>query len=162
MPSLIQSLQAHDLAHLRIVAGLWGLELASGDKEAALKELAAALLDPGLVHEIVDSLPEDARSALEGLLEAGNRMPWVVFARQSGEIREAGAGRRDREQIYLNPVSTAERLFYRAFLARAFFDTPNGAQEFAYIPEDLAELIRQTGQMEFQGKAGLPSSHPPW
>jgi hypothetical protein len=156
MPNLIQSLQAHDLAHLRIVAGLWGLDLASGESEAALKELASALLDPGLEHEIVDSLPEDARSALEGLLEAGNRMPWVVFARQYGEIREAGPGRRDREQIYLNPVSTAELLFYRAFLARAFFDTPNGAQEFAYIPEDLAEVIRQTGQKEFQGKPGAP------
>ena len=69
-------------------------------------------------------------------------MPWAAFARQFGEIREAGPGRRDREQVYLNPASTAETLFYRAFLARAFFDTPNGAQEFAYIPEDLAQLIK--------------------
>ena len=159
MPTLVQSLQAHDLAHLRIIAGLWGVDLISGENEAALKELTAALLDPGLVHEIMDSLSSDARSALEDLGKAGGRMPWVVFARQYGEIRAAGAGRRDREQPYLNPISTAEALFYRAFLAHAFFDTPNGAQEFAYIPQDLAEIIKQIGQKEFRGKpAALKSS----
>ena len=63
-------------------------------------------------------------------------------AQQGGAARyqgEAGPGRRDREQGYLNPVSAAETLFYRAFLGRAFFDTASGAQEFAYIPEDLAK-----------------------
>ncbi len=141
MPNLLQSLQARDLGHLRIVAGLWGVELLSAENEAALQELAAALLDPALVFEIVDSLPADARSALHGLVEAGGKIPWAVFARQFGEIREAGPGRRDREKGYLSPVSPAETLFYRAFLARAFFDTPAGPQEFAYIPEDLVNLI---------------------
>ena len=142
MPNLVQSLQTRDLGHLRIVAGLWGLELTCTENEAALKELTAALLNPELVQEILASLSPEARSALIELAEAGRKMPWAAFARQFGEIREAGPGRRDREQVYLNPVSAAETLFYRAFLARAFFDTPNGAQEFAYIPEDLAQLIK--------------------
>jgi hypothetical protein len=157
MPNLIQSLQARDLGHLRIVAGLWGVELVSAENEAALKELTTALLDPDLVCEIIDSLCADARSALEGLVEAGGKMPWAAFARQFGEIREAGPGRRDREQVYLKPVSAAETLFYRAFLARAFFDTPGGAQEFAYIPEDLAKLIRHKGHKEPQGNTFEPA-----
>ena len=82
-------------------------------------------------------------------------MPWAAFARQFGEIREAGPGKRDREQGYLNPVSAAETLFYRAFLARAFFDTASGAQEFAYIPEDLAKLIKPEAP---KGPQGKPSS----
>ena len=142
MLNLVQSLQTRDLGHLRIIAGLWGLELTCTENEAALKELTAALLNPELVQEILASLSLEARSALIRLVEAGGKMPWAAFARQFGEIREAGPGRRDREQVYLNPVSAAETLFYRAFLARAFFDTPNGAQEFAYIPEDLAQLIK--------------------
>jgi hypothetical protein len=142
MLNLVQSLQTRDLGHLRIIAGLWGLELTCTENEAALKELTAALLNPELVQEILASLSPEARSALIRLAEAGDKMPWAAFARQFGEIREAGPGRRDREQVYLNPVSAAETLFYRAFLARAFFDTPNGAQEFAYIPEDLAQLIK--------------------
>jgi hypothetical protein len=141
MPDLIHSLQTRDLGHLRIVAALWGVELKSAETDAALQELSAALLDPEPARELVDSLPAEARSALAALAGAGGKMPWAAFARQFGELREAGPGRRDREQIYLNPISAAETLFYHALLARAFFDTPNGPQEFAYIPDDLVKFI---------------------
>jgi hypothetical protein len=56
MPTLLASLQNHDLGHLRIVAGLWGLELDSAEADPAAEELAASLLDPELVAEILDSL----------------------------------------------------------------------------------------------------------
>ncbi len=143
MPDLVHSLQNCDIGHLRIVAGLWGVELASADADGALKELSAALLDPELAREIIEVLPADARSALDALAEADGKIPWASFARRFGEIREAGPGRRDREQIFLNPISVAEILFYRALLARAFFDTPSGAQEFAYVPENLVKLIKR-------------------
>ncbi|MBE3118534.1 MAG: helicase-associated domain-containing protein [Candidatus Atribacteria bacterium] len=145
MPNIIQSFQGRDIGYLRIVARLWGIELAASDTDTVLKELAAALLDPKLVTEIVDSLPADAMSALEALAKADGKLPWAAFARRFGEIREAGPGRRDREQIYLHPVSAAEVLFYLALLARAFFDMPAGAQEFAYIPDDLIPLIHHKG-----------------
>lgn len=141
MPNLVQSLQARDLGHLRIVAGLWGVGLTSAETEAALKELAGALLDPELVQEILSSLSAEARAALQSLLDAGGKIAWSVFTRQFGELHAAGPGRRDREQVYLDPASIAETLFYRGFLARAFFDTPAGPQEFAYIPDDLAQII---------------------
>ncbi len=143
MPDLIDSLHNRDLGHLRIVASLWGVELASNRTEAALKELAAALLDPRQADEVTGGLPAEARSALEALAAEGGRIPWPGFARRFGELREIGAGRRDREQIHLHPISAAETLFYRALLARAFFDTPDGPQEFAYIPEDLLPLIHR-------------------
>ena len=158
MPNLIQSLQGRDLGHLRIVAGLWGMELVPAEYEAALQELNAVLLDPDLVGEVVESLSAQVRSALETLAEADGKMPWVTFARQFGELRETGAGRRDREQVYLHPVSTAETLFYRAFLARAFFDTPNGEQEFAYIPEDLLEIIKHNQDKDPQGQPFKPAA----
>jgi len=143
MPDLIDSLHTRDLGHLRIIASLWGLELAATEAEAVLAELAAALLSPQLAAEIVDSLPAEARSALDALLDEGGRIPWSAFARRFGEVREIGPGRRDREQVYLHPISAAEPLFYRALLARAFFDTPNGPIEFAYIPDDLLPLIHR-------------------
>ena len=156
MPNLVQSLQTRDIGHLRIVAGLWGVELSSAESEAVLKQLTTALLDPDLVCEMVESLNAQAQSALGGLAEAGGKMPWAAFARQFGEIRQAGPGKRDREQGYLKPVSAAETLFYRAFLARAFFDTASGAQEFAYIPEDLAKLIKHKAQTEPQEETIAP------
>jgi hypothetical protein len=149
MLSLVQSLQASDLGHLRIVAALWGLELVHSENEPALKELAAALLDPDLVREILESLSTETRSALTKLIEASGKISWAAFTRQFGDIRETGPGRRDREQVYLHPVSIAETLFYRAFLARAFFDTPAGAQEFAYIPQDIFNLIKDESTLAF-------------
>jgi hypothetical protein len=161
MHGLEQSLQKQDIGHLRIVAGLWGLELASAEYDAVLQEITAALLDPRNAREMFDSLSASARAALEGLLAAGGRMPWAAFTRQYGGIREAGPGRRDREQVYLHPASAAEVLFYRAMLARAFFDTPGGAQEFAYIPEDLEEILKDTRHQGSQrGSTEVTASEP--
>jgi len=72
---------------------------------------------------------------------SGGRLPWQAFTRKYGDIREMGAGKRDRERPHLKPSSTSEFLFYRGLLARAFFETDKGSQEFAYIPDDLLLLI---------------------
>jgi hypothetical protein len=141
MPDLHHSLLGHDLGHLRIVAGLWGVPLRSKEPDEAAEELAACLLDPLLVAELTEALPATARAALTALTEAGGRIPWAAFTRRFGEIREMGAGKRDRERPYLRPATANEVLFYRALLARAFFDTDKGPQEFAYIPDDLFRTV---------------------
>jgi hypothetical protein len=144
-PDLQQSLPKQDIGHFRIVADLWGLELESNDSDSALEELCASLLDLEAVSETLDILSPEARSALDELTRAEGQMEWAVFARKYGHIREMGAGKRDRERPHLKPASTSEILFYRALLAKAFFDTEKGAQEFAYIPEDLFEIIVEVG-----------------
>ncbi|MBI5298243.1 MAG: helicase-associated domain-containing protein [Chloroflexi bacterium] len=146
MPDLLASLQKHDLGHLRIVAGLWGLELDSNEADPAAEELAASLLDPQLVAEVLDSLSAESRAALTAMTANAGRLPWAEFSRRFGDIRDMGPGRRDREKPHLKPASPAESLFYRALLARAFFDTDKGPLEFAYIPEDLLPLILDTLQ----------------
>ncbi|MGZ6316984.1 MAG: hypothetical protein ACXWNQ_06965, partial [Anaerolineales bacterium] len=141
MPDLLQSLQNHDIGFLRIVAGLWGVDLESKNLDDATSELAASLLDPDLALELVTSLNSEARSAVEALAEQDGRMPWAAFARRFGQVREMGAAKRDREKPHLNPASTSEVLFYRALLFRAFFNTDKGPQEFAYIPDGLLEFV---------------------
>jgi hypothetical protein len=160
MPDLLASLLPHDLGHLRILAELWGLELDSRERDAAADELVASLLDPELVRETMDILPAEARAALDALLAAGGRLPWAEFARRFGEIREMGAGKRDREHPHRKPVSAAEMLFYRGFLAKDFFNTDKGAQEFAYIPDDLFLIInreaREENPKEILGRPATP------
>ena len=141
MPDLFHSLLKQDIGHLRVVAELWGLDLKSAEADAAREELSVALLEPGLLTEIIDSLSPEADAAITALVNSGGRIPWPTFTRKYGEIREAGAGKRDREKLYLNPASTTEILYYRGLLARAFFDTKKGPQEFAYIPDDLLTLL---------------------
>ncbi|MFH1184471.1 MAG: helicase-associated domain-containing protein [Chloroflexota bacterium] len=143
MPNLLQLLRIQDLGHLRIVTELWGLDMRPNDLDSGAEDAAAAILEPALVAEVVESLDPAAREALNALAQAGGRIPWAAFVRQFGDVREMGAGRRDREQPQLHPATAAEVLFYRALLGRLFFDTAKGPQEFACVPDDLLGLIRQ-------------------
>jgi hypothetical protein len=74
--------------------------------------------DSESMRELIETLPPAAQVALSALEAAGGRIPWAVFARQFGEVREMGAAKRDRDKPYLNPASGAEDLFYRALLGR--------------------------------------------
>ena len=159
MPDLFHTFLKYDLGHLRIVAGLWGLELESNEADSAAEELASALLDPEPVHETMEILQPDALAALKSFAAFNGKMEWSSFTRRFGEIREMGAGKRDRERPHLKPISPAETLFYYGFLAKAFFDSEKGAQEFAYIPEDLLDLLKIEGFEETKGEPlGRPAT----
>src|SRR5215213_539480 len=158
MPDLFHSLLKQDIGHLRIVAEFWGLELESITAEDAREELSTSLLDAELVTELIESLSPQANSALRSLVDQEGRIPWPAFARKYGDIRDMGAGKRDRERPHLKPSSTAETLFYRGLLARAFFDTEKGPQEFAYIPDDLLELLNNIFYDEDEEQQQVPKA----
>ena len=153
MPALEKTLPVDDLGYLRIVASLWGVELDSADPPKAALELALTLCDAELLEEVISTLPEEAQSALGVLADANGRLPWEIFTRRFGELREVGPGKRDREKPHLRPISATETLWYRALLARAFFDTEKGPQEFAFIPDDLLEALEFVG---FKAEAPAP------
>ena len=68
-----------------------------------------------------------------------------------------GPARRDREQPWLNQPSAAEQLWYRGFIARAFFAEQDQApQEFIFIPEDLQARLPVS-----EVAAHQPESQPP-
>jgi hypothetical protein len=141
MPTLTQTLPANDLGFLRIIATLWGIELAATEAAEAAVELADSLADVELLDEIIATLPKDGRAALLALASENGRMPWVAFVRRFGEVREMGPGKRDREQPHLHPNSAAEVLWYRALIGKAFFEGEKGLQEFAFIPDDLLMVL---------------------
>lgn len=165
-PDLARSLAGFDPGHLQIVAELWGVEFNPSssittdqdfsEPRHACAELAALLLDPHLVAEVLEALPETAQHALEDLQAGGGSMPWAQFVRRHGAVREMGPGRRGREAPHRNPVSAAEMLWYRALVGRAFFDTHDGPVEFAYIPEDLLALLPRP-QENTSGPVGRPA-----
>lgn len=141
MPDLVQSLQGQDPGFLGIVAQFWGVDLDTSSGETAADYLAGRMLDQETLLEILETLPAEAQTALQDLARSGGRLAWRIFTHRHGTVREMGPGRRDREKPYRKPVSPTEVLWYRALLARAFFDTPGGPQEFAYIPTDLLALL---------------------
>ena len=159
MPDLSQSLQGQDLSHLKIVAELWGLDLNAPDARIGLQRLVPQMLDRRLVDEALEPLPADARAALDDLLAHHGQLPWALFTRRYGQVREMGPARRDREKPYRISTSPTEWLWYRALIGRAFFDTPNGPQEFAYIPDDLLSLLpeMETRQAPRLGRPAVPA-----
>ncbi len=156
MPTLSQSLAGRDLGHLRIIAELWGGELAAADLRSALQHLEALVLDQEQVDETLENLPPEARKALDDLLYNQGRMTWALFTRRYGIVREMGAARRDREQPYLHPVSPAEMLWYRALVGRGFFESPQH-DEYAYIPDDLLAVL-PLPQQQAPEPLGRPAS----
>ncbi len=142
MQPLLRTLQDHDLGHLRILAEAWGFDPPAGSAPQAARMLAAAMIDPATLGEMIESLPQDAQDALQALQAAGGRVPLADLTRRFGPLREVGAGRRDREKIWRHPASPLEPLWYRGLLARAFADSPTGPCEFGFIPSDLLVQLK--------------------
>jgi len=158
MPDLTHLLHEKDLGFLQIVAELWGLDLHAPDARSALPELVGMMKDPALVMEIVESLPDQTRKALDSLIMHSGWMALPQFVREYGELREVGPGKRDREKPYLDPISATETLWYRGLIGRDFLKREGELQECAYIPDDLLELLPEVEPAgpQLPGRAASP------
>ena len=160
MRTLLVSLTDHPIALLRGIAELRGVALATNVRDDAADQLAAALTGPAATEAALLACSAAAQRAWAGLAAAGRRMPAPAFARRHGAIRPAGPGKLEREQIWLQPESPAEELWYRGLIFRAFADFGDGPAEYIYIPDDLplpsglAVAARPT-------PAVLPQAQPP-
>lgn len=134
MPGLEHSLEGHDLAYLRSIADIWRLELDAPDARRAAEQLASQIAS--LITE-PDLIPPACQPALRALATSGGRLPWMQFVRTYGELREMGPARMEKERPQRSPVSVTEQLWYRGLLGRAFFETPSGPAEFAYLPDEV-------------------------
>jgi hypothetical protein len=141
MPDLLQSLMEQDFGFLQIIAEFWDVEAPKADTPPERAALVRRMLEPDTFRKTVEVLPESAAQVLADLQQNEGRIPWSIFTRKYGEVREFGPGRRDREQPYLQPVSVAEMLWYRAFIARAFMRKSGLLQEYAFIPSDIEDLL---------------------
>jgi hypothetical protein len=159
LPDLSQCLHDRDLGHLQIVADAWGIDFSAPDQRSGLQRLALLLLDARLLNNVIQDLSEDARQAFTDLIRNEGRLPWPLFIRRYGALREMGRARRDRELPHLKPISATEMLWYRSLIGRSFFDTPAGPEEFAYIPKDLMALAPEveTSPPQMLGHATMPA-----
>ncbi len=157
MPSLTDALRGRDLGFLKMVANAWGLELNAPDTATALPQLVEGILHHQWREEVLAALPQAAQAALQALMRSEGRLGWAVFTRRYGEVRPFGPGKREKERPDLKPASPAEVLWYRALIGRAIFPGDNPPQEYAYIPEDLLELLQPFAGGE-ESPPGRPAS----
>ena len=164
MTDLRQSLIKSEFSHLKVVAEKWELPFDAPDGRQGLDLLVDSLFASQKLAELDNILTADEVQALVWLDDRDGRDVWDHFARQFGEIREVGAGKLDRERPDLAPISAAEGLWYRALIARGFFESETGLQEFAYIPDDIRELAlpllnperKETSEETFLCRVAVP------
>jgi hypothetical protein len=154
MAELLSILSGRDSSFLDTVASYWGIEDFDSNPHTLNQEIVSRVSAPENAQAVLSSLPELAREALQKISEHGGRVVWFDFSREYGEIREMGPARRDRVKPHLDSnVTPAEMLYYRALIGRAFFDSRDGPQEYAFIPDELL--------MGFQFEDSIQPEHLP-
>jgi hypothetical protein len=155
MRTLLRMLEDRDPGFLRVIYELWGLDNPAGSSQDVAQKLAAIMLQPDQLTELIESLPDPARSLIDYLVREEGRAPFAQIDRIYGPLREMGPGRRDREQPWRQPISALEMVWYRGLLGRAFADSPLGPQEFIFIPSDINTLLKPNTDT-----AATPLGHP--
>ena len=141
MPDLHHLLHDTDLDFLERVSHFWDFELPLNSFDEALGMLESRLKDAQQAAQVIESSPEEAKEAWNGLIEQRGRMTSAQFSREYGEIRVMGVAKRKREQPDLHPSSPAEMLWYRALIGKGIFAAEGEPQEFVYIPDELVTLF---------------------
>lgn len=137
--TLYQALLDSEPARLRVIAGQWEISLTASRRTDLAAELADAMAHVERVTAAWDSLTPRSRAALEDLLRREGALPWPAFTRRWGPLRTVGPGRLEREELWRDPISATETLWYWGFLYRTSTVSATGAtSEMAFVPDDLA------------------------
>lgn len=126
---------------LAAIAGRWGVELIYTSQQDMTEQLAAAMLIPESVHQVVTWLQPHPRAALDALLAAGGRLPAAHLCREHGTVRRMGPGRLEREKPWRDPQSPAEVLYYAGLVFLAFDKIGDQIVEVVFVPDDLQPLL---------------------
>ncbi|MFB0534929.1 MAG: helicase-associated domain-containing protein [Anaerolineae bacterium] len=158
MKTLHQSLIDCDMAMLRAIAEMHGLELSSNRQEEAVVQLAQELLQPEEVALTLESLSPTEREGLEAIIAQGGRIRAPLFLREYGQLRAFGPGRLKREKPWLELANVAEGLWYRGLIYKAFDEAKGYRGEFFFVPQDLLPLLPQAekGPLAFTVEPSLP------
>lgn len=146
MPDLKTFLASYDLAFLRDIAELWGVELQAAERRAALVELAKALNSRQLFEEVFASLNPKAADALGELGRLDGKMPWQAFEHAFGELRPMGPARRKREKPHRFPQNITEQLWYMGLVGRAALRENQELGEFAFIADEFLPWLPELTQ----------------
>ncbi len=147
MPTTAQMLADYPDLLLQVLAELRGAFLDAADSHhEAVQLLAAQITDPTSIQfayqEVVDTV-DQAKDALESLLQDGGEMVEAQFVREFGGIRQMGPAKLERESPWLYPESVAEVLYYYGMLGRGFKGVGREANAIVYVPSDVMPWLPQ-------------------
>ncbi len=142
MRSLRQCLLDTDSAVLHVIAARWSVDAIGLKPRELAEKLEETIGTPARATAQIEALPAAEREALRALLTADGTLPVANFSQRFGSLRSVGPARLEREQLWRNPISPAENLWYLGLLYRGFEQLPNGAmREVFFAPAELLPLL---------------------
>jgi len=155
MPGIRATLANHDLDFLNRTARFWRVEVSQRDASSASDDLFIHMKDLDHLHSTLQQLSPPIQDAWQDLVSKGGKIPWAVFSRKYGEIRDLGPASREREKPDENPISVSESLWYSGLIGKAFLKVSADLVEMVYIPDELFNLIAPA-----KNENGMPSIRP--
>ena len=141
MPTFADLLTNHPMDVRKYIATFWGFENEELESKSGIQEFCNKVLKLDVLTEGFQSLTIECRNVLEIIAKQSGRLLWDDFIRRYGEIRIMGESRRERERPDIYPISLSEKLYYRGFIGRSFFDVKPEPKEFAYIPNEFIAVL---------------------
>jgi len=142
MPTILETIREYEEDVLLMIAEAWGIDIELDFRIGTAEQITTHISKDQTREEMFNSLSDKSFQALKMLTEENGKISWDQFTRVFGELREMGAGRRERERPDRAPVSVTETLYYKALIGRAFFETGHGLYEFVFIPDEFFQILK--------------------
>jgi hypothetical protein len=141
--TLRSSLEEHPVILLRAIGGVHGIEGEQARSETLVEELSQHLTRPETIAQLLSTMDEGTRAALDLLIAAGGQMPSHRLQRDplGGELRQLGAGAMERARPWEAPLSATERLFYLGLIYSGFGVIGDFRGQVLFIPPEILALL---------------------
>ena len=146
--NLRQMLYRTEIRLLPVIASFWVKLGSTPNYEDLIHILCERITDPKNLSKMLNgSEGTDLTAGLKHLSSVGGQEEVSSFEKRFGTLRIAGTEKVLREKYWKNPVSAAEKLFYRGLIFRENRLTDGELKECFILPDDMIPLVvRLTGK----------------
>ena len=141
MRDLYRCLDEYPSELLQAIADTWHIALPKGEPREVASYLAAAMLAPQALEDLLYTLSPGAREALAVFVGEGGALPGHRLAVRYGNIRRLGPARIAREQPWVQPENALEELYYKGIIYRAYGAVGDYYGEVFLVPQQLLERL---------------------
>jgi len=141
MRNLATCLREYPPIFLQALARLWLVEEPATAKDELAGQIASAMVAPGAVRPLLDSLGSVAREALAYVATKGGAVRGYLLTRRYGKIRPLGPNPLRRLEPWTHPENPSESLYYRGLIYRSYDILGDYHGEVLFIPPQLMAAL---------------------
>lgn len=139
MARLIDLLRDTDIAMLRALAQVWGVNFANLNQEDLALLLAEAMQEPARAAAVWGRLTDDQRGKLLMVASGGSTL-LALFEKIAGKLVKRGRAQIEKELPHLQPQTDTDALYYRGLVWLGYDQRP-GMPAIVFIPPELLQVL---------------------